>query len=111
MRTVVDHKIHDDADIALMRLARQVLRSIAGDGHVEPRPQHQQKVAILQRKICASRRHVARTPDERRNIGRHQIGRAPGRYRGHIQQQAQLAELFLRAGQTGTVPGKQQRPR
>src|ERR1035437_9704775 len=23
MRTVVDHKIHDDADIALMRLARQ----------------------------------------------------------------------------------------
>jgi len=92
-------------------LAGQILRGVTGDRHVQTSSKDEQKVAVLQREVCATSSDISRTPDERGHIRRNEIGRAPGGDRGNIEQETKLVELLLRTSQACSVSREEQRTR
>jgi len=95
----------------LVSFARQVLRSIAGDRHVEPSSKNEQKVAVLQCEVCTTGSDISRTPNESGHIRRNKIGRAPGGDRGNIEQETKLVELLFGASEARSVSREEQRTR
>ena len=54
-----------DIHRGLMRLTRKVMRSISGDGKVQPNPDREQQVCVLQGKVRPTSRNRARVAQRR----------------------------------------------
>ena len=65
----------------LVSRARESLRRIAGDHAIQARAQRQQKIGILDRKVCAARREGTGPANKQRMVIGNQIDGQPGRPR------------------------------
>ena len=99
-----------DIHYGFVRLARQLVGRVTGNGEIQAHAKRKQKVAVLKGEVRAPRGHRSGAAHIQRLIARDQIGGAPGRRNRNIQQFSQLVELFLRARQPNAVAGEKQGP-
>ncbi len=100
-----------DVDGDLVGFAGEVLRGVAGEGHVETRTEDEEEVAVLEGEVGSAGGDVAGAADEGGDVRGNEVGGAPGGDGGDVEQQAQLGELLFGAGEAGAVADEEQRAR
>jgi hypothetical protein len=90
-----------DVDDDLVGFAREVMRSVAGDGHVETYAEERRKSQFCRAKLAPRAATCAGTTDVGGIVGGNEVGGAPGGDGGDAEELAELFKLLVPRGRGG----------